>query len=237
MKNLTRRDFIRLCGTSSIGLALAACGVSPTPTATPAPTNTTLPTSTPLPTATLTNTPAPTSTAVATATATLTPRPPTMRQYAEAIGFEMGVAVGRHDRRQLDIYGSQFGMVSIASDLEWNRLEPVQGNLIFASSSNPNADGWTDFASINNMVTMSSPLIAWQKYPGWLKEACSSPDAARKLLIQHIVNVVAHYKGKINKWIVVNDLIFAQIGLHFIERRDSAFQIRNEGYRARWSNE
>ncbi len=67
---LTRRDFLRLCGTSSLGLALAACGVAPTPIATPAPTNTALPSSTPtlLPTATLTNMPVPTSTATATAT-------------------------------------------------------------------------------------------------------------------------------------------------------------------------
>ena len=73
MKNqLTRRDFIRLCGISSIGLALAACGVAPTPT--PAPTNTSAPTNAPLPTAipTLTNTPVPTSTATATATPTAT---------------------------------------------------------------------------------------------------------------------------------------------------------------------
>ena len=67
MKHLTRRDFLKLCGTSSVGFALAACGVTPTPTATPLPTSTPNPTSTPLPTAT--------PTATSTATATFTPIP------------------------------------------------------------------------------------------------------------------------------------------------------------------
>jgi GH35 family endo-1,4-beta-xylanase len=83
MKHLTRRDFLKLLGASSIGLTLVACGVPPTPTATPAPTNTALPTGTALPTATatLTSTPALTSTATATPTSVPT-------YSVEQIGFQ-----------------------------------------------------------------------------------------------------------------------------------------------------
>jgi hypothetical protein len=85
MKPLTRRAFLRLCGTSSIGFALAACAVAPSPTTipttapAPAPTNTSVPTatapptSTPLPTAT--NSPAATNTPRATATPAPVPAP------------------------------------------------------------------------------------------------------------------------------------------------------------------
>ncbi len=79
--NLTRRDFIKLCGSSSVAALLAACGTAPTttpaPTQTPLPTATATVTSTPLPTATptLTSTPAPTRTATATRTITATPTP------------------------------------------------------------------------------------------------------------------------------------------------------------------
>ena len=96
MKHLTRRDFLKLCGTSSVGLALAACGVPPT--ATPAPTNTALPSSTPLPTATvtLTNTLVPMSTATATATAmptaTATPIPRTIGTLSNALGVGFAAA-------------------------------------------------------------------------------------------------------------------------------------------------
>ena len=69
MTFLTRRNFLRLCGTSSISLALAACGISstvtPVPTPIPLPTATVLPFSTP----TLIITP----TATARSTNTLTP--------------------------------------------------------------------------------------------------------------------------------------------------------------------
>lgn len=69
MRNwLTRRDFLKLCG-SSVALMLAACGVAPA--ATPAPTNTTFPSATP----TLTGTPAPTNTPTATPTPTATANP------------------------------------------------------------------------------------------------------------------------------------------------------------------
>ncbi len=57
---LTRREFIKLSGATSLGIALSACGVAPTPTATlapinaPLPTNTLAPTFTPKPTDSLT---------------------------------------------------------------------------------------------------------------------------------------------------------------------------------------
>lgn len=95
---ITRRDFLRLCGSSSIAAMLAACGVAPTPTTAPTPvsmpTDTPLPASTQPPTATptLTNTPLPTSTATATATPTLTatPKPPRLSDFARKIGFDIG---------------------------------------------------------------------------------------------------------------------------------------------------
>ena len=118
MTQLTRRDFLRMCGTSSIGLALAACGVVPTPTATPAPTITALPTGTPFPTvtATLTSTPAPTITATATATATstptptttATPRPPTLGDLATALGIGFSTQVDPYRLRYPDSVDPNF---------------------------------------------------------------------------------------------------------------------------------
>lgn len=91
MIQLTRSDFFRLCGTSSVGLALAACGVTLTPTETPAPTNMGLPTNTPASTNTATSTGTPT----ATVTPTSTPKP---------IKIAGIVADGRHP------YGSLVGI-------------------------------------------------------------------------------------------------------------------------------
>jgi len=58
-KNLSRRDFLKLAGVTSVGLALSACGVK----ASELPTATSLPsTSTPFPTSTSTPSPIPTPT-------------------------------------------------------------------------------------------------------------------------------------------------------------------------------
>ncbi|MBN2548233.1 MAG: endo-1,4-beta-xylanase [Anaerolineales bacterium] len=84
---LTRREFLKLCETSVIGLLLTACSSKLTPTVLPISTNTSSPTNTPFPTstATLTNTPEPTN----TATATPTPHPPTLRVLADAKGVKI----------------------------------------------------------------------------------------------------------------------------------------------------
>jgi hypothetical protein len=83
-KRLTRREFIKLSSATSLGVALSACGVAPTPTATPAPTNTPLPTNTPASTVT----PLPTSTSSPTATL----KPPTLADLARKVGFDVGIS-------------------------------------------------------------------------------------------------------------------------------------------------
>lgn len=74
---LTRRDFLKVAGVASAGLALSACGVDatklPDPTATPS--------LTPFPTST--NTP----------TLTPTPKPSTMGELARKLGFDIGIAL------------------------------------------------------------------------------------------------------------------------------------------------
>lgn len=71
-KPISRRNFLKLSGTTSLGLALSACGFTPAPTATPTLTSTPLPTTTPTLTPTATVTPTPTNTPTPTSTATPT---------------------------------------------------------------------------------------------------------------------------------------------------------------------
>src|SRR5688572_19039832 len=77
-KKLSRRDFLKLTGTTSVGLALSACGVKataiPTRTDIPSPTSSPKPSSIP----TITQTP--------TVTATL--GPPTLRELTNKLGQE-----------------------------------------------------------------------------------------------------------------------------------------------------
>ena len=79
-KRLSRRDFLKLAGVTSAGLALSACGVNATE----------LPTITPLsPTSTL----SPTKTPIPTVTATSTPLVPTLRTVGEKLGIVFSTTV------------------------------------------------------------------------------------------------------------------------------------------------
>jgi endo-1,4-beta-xylanase len=244
MKNLTRRDFIRLCGTSSIGLALAACGVTPTltpPTATPAPTNTVPPASTPLPTntqtstatATLTNTPAPTNTATPTATPTVTatPRPPTLRELAGRRNFNIGVLFGGYGFR--DYYAQLTGIQTREFNLAMNywdmgEAQPKQGEFDFSPLDND-----IPICIKNGMKVLVHPLVWYSVVPDWVKSGNFSRNELTNIMVKYIQTVVSRYKGKVNAWVVVNeaydrpanDIFYNIIGREYVE---IAFQAARE---------
>ena len=97
---LSRRDFLKLSGTASLGLVLAACGLEPQPTGTPSLTNTPLPTNTLAPpeTQTLPPTPTPTNTPEPSHTPTATPEPPTLRSVGEQLGVNFGTTVAETEK-------------------------------------------------------------------------------------------------------------------------------------------
>jgi endo-1,4-beta-xylanase len=236
INQLTRRDFLRLCGASSIGLALAACGVAPTPTSTPTltptpvPTNTPLPTNTQLPTATatLTNTPAPTntSTPTGTPTATATPRPPTLRDYAAPLGIDIGSQIvwyRLNDRQYTDVASREFNLALSAGEISWKDARPSRTQFNFN-----HADMLVDFAQQNKM-RLSAYHLAYSGediYQQWLSQGDFSRDDYISILKEHINTVVGRYKGKINLYTVVNEVFdwnrfkgfwFEKIGPDFIE--------------------
>ncbi len=87
-KKLSRRDFLKLSGVTSVGLLLATCGVKATE----------IPTSTPSPSLT----PSPLSSITPSSTLTATPRPLTIRDFGRKIGLDIGVGTGILDWSKFD---------------------------------------------------------------------------------------------------------------------------------------
>jgi endo-1,4-beta-xylanase len=136
-KDLSRKDFLKLAGVTSAGLAFSACGVKVTelPTTTPIPpTGTLIPsTGTPLPTDTLT----PTSTLTSTPTLPLEQLPQTKRALTEFVqafqavgadistdqliqkGLEIHTTIGK-DEKQYDI-----AFVHIEGSAQWEGDYPL----------------------------------------------------------------------------------------------------------------
>ena len=208
MLQLTRRDFLKLCGTSSLGLALAACGVGATPTTTPAPTNTVLPTSTPFPsaTATLTSTPAPTSTATATATVTSTPLPITLRDYADRLGKNIGVEAltGGNDSKRLELVKNEFNQITITA-FTWPRSRPSINEFVLDIPRS-----YASRAQTNSQIARAQALIwgANAEIPSnhWLKQTGFSRDQLIEIMRTHIRTVMNDKQlATVKEWVVVNE--------------------------------
>jgi endo-1,4-beta-xylanase len=220
---LTRRDFIKLAGATSAGLALSACGVKATEVPTPTSTSTLFP-----PTQTLT----PTSTSIPTAT----PIPNTLRGYADALGIKIGAVaegVGPHDQTRLNLIAEQFNQIIVTS-IGWEVIGQRGENSYDFSIP----DGFRRFASENNLTVLAMHLVyglALSEYefdlPDWMRHGGFSRNELIEIMKNHIRKVMGHYKGRVRAYSVVNEAsepsIFwnRRVGREYIE---IAFQTARE---------
>jgi len=119
--HLPRRDFLKLTGITSAGLALSACGVNPTaipPTA--APSATLPPTLTPAP------------------TLTSTPQPPTLAQLARKIGMDVGI-----DANYLGLFAPNKQAIKFA-DAPQAYVQALQ-NFSLLTNGYEGDPAWTDY--------------------------------------------------------------------------------------------
>lgn len=208
-KKLSRRDFLKLAGVTSAGLALSACGTKATQLFEP--TSTSLPSLTPssTPTSTATNTPEPTSTA--------TPKPPeTLREFADALGVEFGggTAIGYFQDWQTEhakmkpFFLENFNLFSNGWDGLWvnpyNPLRPSKDKFDFSMM-----DLYADFIRRNKLKAQVLHLVWGTKSnnPDWLRNGNFDEKALLGILENHISTVVSRYKGKIQEWSVVNEIL------------------------------
>lgn len=218
-KKLSRRDFIKLSGVTSVGMLLAACGVKATEI--PTSTSTLLPSLTPLPTQ------------ISIPTATATPLPPSLRTFASQAGIEIGTeSTGWwfNNPKWQAIVGTEFNFLTIDWGVYWNESEPQRANFDFST-----IDKQVAFAEKFSMKIKGQALVFPTTLPDWLKQGNYSKQDLEQILTTHIKTLVEQYKGKISEWVVVNepyiypyrkdDIFYQAIGDDYI---DIAFQAARE---------
>jgi endo-1,4-beta-xylanase len=211
MKNeLTRRDFLKLTGITSAGLALSACGVKATEL--PEPTSTAFPSVTPslVPSLTATLTPEPTATA--------TPKSPeTLREYADGLGIEFGgaTAVGYVQGWQPEyskmkpLFLENFNLFQES----WSGSWLANSNFSFRPSKIEfdfsQLDLFAKFVQNNQLHSSIFHLVWGYKYhlPEWLLKGNFKETELLEILENHISTVVGRYKGKIQEYSVVNEIL------------------------------
>ncbi|AXL91481.1 1,4-beta-xylanase [Streptomyces sp. CB09001] len=141
-------------------------------------------------------------------TATALVAPPTAHAAESTLGaaaaqsgryFGTAIASGKlGDSTYTSIAGREFNMVTAENEMKIDATEPQRGQFNFSS-----ADRVYNWA-VQNGKQVRGHTLAWHsQQPGWMQSLSGS--SLRQAMIDHINGVMAHYKGKIVQWDVVNE--------------------------------
>ena len=142
--------------------------------------------------------------------------PKPSEQSLRALGARHGLYVGTAvdmqaledpaDATYRSLVTSQFSTVTAENVMKWGLLEPTRGTYDWKA-----ADELIDFARKNNQRVGGHVLVWQNQLPKWLTDGVDSgaisKDDLRTLLRKHVTDVVAHFKGKIWQWDVVNEAL------------------------------
>ena len=98
------------------------------------------------------------------------------------------------------VLAREFNAFTPENDMKWDRLRPNAGTYYYAS-----ADSLVAFAAAESMQVRGHVLVWHQQLPGWVTGGTWTAAAAESLMTTHIGNVVAHFKGHVVAWDVVNE--------------------------------
>jgi endo-1,4-beta-xylanase len=121
--------------------------------------------------------------------------------------FNIGAAVDAQSySTHADILTTHFNSVTSENDMKFESLQPTQGNFTWSA-----ADQMVDWAG-NNGITVRGHALVWHRQtPTWVFAGSGGGDATREQLLSrmqdHISAVLAHFKGKVQVWDVVNEAI------------------------------
>ncbi|HEV2778084.1 MAG TPA: endo-1,4-beta-xylanase [Actinophytocola sp.] len=141
----------------------------------------------------------------------------TLGAAAAERGRYFGAAVAANHLGESDYVNTlntEFNSVTPENEMKWEAVEPSPGSFSFAS-----ADRITNHARGRGMRIRGHTLVWHSQLPGWVSNLTGS--AVRSAMVNHINQVMGHWRGQIHSWDVVNEA-FQDGGSG--ARRDSVFQ-------------
>ncbi|MEV0785984.1 endo-1,4-beta-xylanase [Streptomyces sp. NPDC050423] len=113
--------------------------------------------------------------------------------------FGTAIASGKlGDSTYTSIANREFNMVTAENEMKIDATEPQRGQFNFSS-----ADRVYNWAAQNGKEVRGHTLAWHSQQPGWMQSL--SGNDLRQAMIGHINGVMAHYRGKIVQWDVVNE--------------------------------
>jgi len=132
----------------------------------------------------------------------------TLREKAAAKGLVYGCAVGSRnltkDRPFAEAVKRDAGILVHEYELKRKHVEPAPDKYDFTD-----ADQVMAFAKRNNQLVRGHTLVWHEANPDWLAPALEKASASQKekLLTDYVSFVVQHYKGQMQSWDVVNEVV------------------------------
>jgi len=128
---------------------------------------------------------------------------PALRRAAEKSGILIGTAA-RPAQLSEAAYAAtlarEFNMVEPEDALKWEVVHPERETFDFSQG-----DEIVDFAARHGMKVRGHTLVWHRQNPKWLTEGKFTSGELAEILEKHIKTVVAHYRGRIFAWDVVNE--------------------------------
>lgn len=104
------------------------------------------------------------------------------------------------------IAAKHFSTATAENEMKWEHIHPQPNDYNFAP-----ADRFVDFCRKNNMFIVGHTLVWHWQTPKWVFVDDANNPVTRDVLLarmkDHITTVVGRYKGKVNGWDVVNEVL------------------------------
>ncbi|MET8149947.1 endo-1,4-beta-xylanase [Actinoplanes sp. NPDC049668] len=113
--------------------------------------------------------------------------------------FGTAIAAGRlGDSTYTTVAGREFNMITAENEMKPDATQPQRGQFTFNSG-----DQIYNWATQRGLKVRGHTLAWHAQQPGWMQSLSGSN--LRQAMIDHINGVMAHYKGKLAAWDVVNE--------------------------------
>src|SRR5690606_28338812 len=118
----------------------------------------------------------------------------TLRDGADALGIDIGVAVNdsllQNDQTYRNTIATQFNSVTAENGMKMDAVQPSQGNFNFSQG-----DRLIQFAEQNDMTVHGHTLVWHSQSPGWVENLSGEP--LRQAMENHITTTMNHWEGRV----------------------------------------
>jgi len=126
----------------------------------------------------------------------------TLKSVAAESGRFFGAALGAThlaDPVYAAVAAAELNYATPENEMKWDATEPTRGTFTFARG-----DAVVAFAEQHGMLVKGHTLVWHSQLPSWVSEITDATDL-RNAMIQHVTQVVSHFRGKVVAWDVVNE--------------------------------